>query len=47
MVFPWSLSDSESAQVSRTFLSILAFLNKAVVWMLLILRLISNSFIFS
>ena len=33
MVFLWSLSDSKSPQVSRTLLSILAFLNKVVVWM--------------
>ena len=33
MVFHWSLSDSESPQVSRTLLSILAALNNAVVWM--------------
>ena len=33
MVFHWSLSDSMSPQVSRTFLSILAVLNIAAVWM--------------
>ena len=33
MVFHWSLSDSKSPQVSRTFLSILAILNNAVIWM--------------
>ena len=33
MVFHWSLSDSESPQVSRSLLSILAVLNNAVVWM--------------
>ena len=33
MVFHWSLSDSKSPQVSRSLLSILAVLNKAVVWM--------------
>ena len=33
MVFHWSLSDSNSPQVSRTLLSILAVLNNAVVWM--------------
>ena len=33
MVFPWSLSDSKSPQVSRTLLSILAVPNNAVVWM--------------
>ena len=32
MVFHWSLSDCKSPQVSRTFLSILAVLNSAVVW---------------
>ena len=31
MVFYWSLSDSKSPQLSRTFLSILAVLNNAVV----------------
>ena len=33
MVFDWRLSDSKSPQVSRTFLSILAVFNNAVVWM--------------
>ena len=33
MAFHWSLSDSKSPQVSRTFLSILVVLNNAVVWM--------------
>ena len=33
MVFHWSLSDTKSLQVSRTFLCILAVLNNAVVWM--------------
>ena len=33
MVFHWGLSDSKSPQVSKTFLSILAVLNSAVVWM--------------
>ena len=32
MVFHWSLSDSKSAQVSRTHLRILAVLSNAVVW---------------
>ena len=32
MVFHWSLSDSRFPQVSRTFLSIIAVLNNAVVW---------------
>ena len=44
MVFHWSLSDSKSPQVSRTFLGILANLNNAIVGMVLILPLISNSF---
>ena len=33
IVFHWSLSDSKSPTVSRTFLSILAVLNNVVVWM--------------
>ena len=33
MVFYWSLSNSKSPQVSRTLLSILIVLNKAVIWM--------------
>ena len=32
MVFHWSLSESKSPQVSKTFFSILAVLNNAVVW---------------
>ena len=32
MVFPWSLSDSKSPQVSRTLLSILAVFNNVVIW---------------
>ena len=32
MVIHWRLSDSKSPQVSRTFLSILAVFNNAVVW---------------
>ena len=32
MVFHWSLSDCKSPKVSRTLISILAVLNKAVVW---------------
>ena len=43
MVFPWSLSDSKSPQVSRTLLSILADLNNAVVWMVSTHSLISKS----
>ena len=41
-----SLSDSKSPQVFRTFLSILADLNNAVLWMSSIRPLISNSFCF-
>ena len=33
MVFPWSFSDRESPQVSRTLLNILAVFNNAVIWM--------------
>ena len=33
MVFHWSLSDSMSPQVSRSFLRFLAVFNNAVVWM--------------
>ena len=33
MVFHWSLSDSNSSQVSRTLLSIPAVRNNAAVWM--------------
>ena len=43
MVFHWSLSDSKSPQVSRTLLSILADLKKAVVWMVSTPPLISKS----
>ena len=43
MVFHWSLSDSKSPQVSRTFLGILADCSSAVVWMVSILPLISRS----
>ena len=43
MVFHWSLSSSESPQVSRTFLSILAVLNNVVVWMVSTRPLISKS----
>ena len=32
MVFHWSLSDNKSPQVSKTLLSILAYLNNAIVW---------------
>ena len=43
MVFHWSLSDSNSPQVSRTLLSILAVLNNAVVWMVSTRPLTSKS----
>ena len=43
MVFHCSLSDSKSPQVSRTFLSIQAVLNNAVVWMVSTLPLTSKS----
>ena len=43
MDFHWSQSDSKSPQVSRTLLSMLAFLNNIIVWMVLICPLISNS----
>ena len=42
MVFYWNLGDSNS-QVSRTFLSILANLNNAVVWIVLTCSLFSSS----
>ena len=43
MVFHWILCKSKSLQVSRTLLSILANLNNAVVWIISIIPLISNS----
>ena len=43
VVFHWSLDDSKSPLVSRTLLRILADRNNAVVCMVLILPLISNS----
>ena len=43
MVFHCSLSDSQSPQVSRTLLSILADLNNVVVWMIFTFPLISKS----
>ena len=43
MVFNWSLSDSNSPQVSRTLLSILSVLNNAVVWLVATLRPTSKS----
>ena len=42
MVFQWSLSDSKFHQVSRTLLSILDDLNKAVVWIFFTRSLISR-----
>ena len=39
----WSLSDSKSPQVSRTLLSILAYLNNVALWMVSIRPLISKS----
>ena len=43
MVSQWSLSDSKSPRVSSSFLSILADLNKAVVWIFSTRPLISKS----
>ena len=43
MLFHWSLIDSKSSQVSRTFLSILADLSNAVVWMVSTRPFISKS----
>ena len=43
MVFPWSLSDSKSPQVSRTRLSILVVLSNAVVWIVSTRPLTSKS----
>ena len=43
MVFHWSLSDSNSPQVSRTHVSILAGLYNAIAWMVSTLPLISKS----
>ena len=42
--FHWSVSDSNFPPVSRTLLSILADLNKAVLWMISIRPPISNSY---
>ena len=44
MVFHWSLSDSNSHQVSGTLLSILAVLNDAVVWIVSTRPLTSMSY---
>ena len=43
MSFHWSLSDNKPPQVSRTLLSILTYLNNAVIWMFLAYPPISNS----
>ena len=43
MVYHWSLSDSESSQVSETLLSILADLSNAVIWMVTTRPFISKS----
>ena len=43
MVFHRNLNDSKSPQVSRNLLSILAYLNNAVVWMVSTCPLISKS----
>ena len=43
MIFYWSLSDSKSPRVSRTLLSILADLNNAIVCLVSVRPLISNS----
>ena len=43
VIFYWNLNDSKSPQISRTLLSILADLNCAVVWIVLIHLPISNS----
>ena len=43
MVSYWSLSDSKSLQVSKNSLSILAYLNNVVVWMVSTSPLISKS----
>ena len=43
MVFPMNLSESNSAQVSCTFLSILTDLSNAEGWLVSIFPLISNS----
>ena len=43
MVFHRSLGDTQSPQVSRTLLSILAYLNNVVVWIVSTCTLISKS----
>ena len=42
MIFHRSLTESKSLQVSRTFLSTLAYVNNMVIWMVSIFLLISN-----
>ena len=42
-IIHWSLSDSKNSRVSRTLLSILTDVNKAVIWIFSFLHLISNS----
>ena len=44
MVYHWSLSDSQSLQISRTFLNILTDLNNAVSWIVSTRPFISKSF---
>ena len=43
MIFPWSLRDSKSPEVSWTLLSILVNLNNVVVWMISTRPLIPKS----
>ena len=43
VVFQWSLSDNKSPQLSRTFLSIIADISNAVVYLVWILPPISTS----
>ena len=43
MIFYWSLSEKKSSQVSRTFLSILADLSNALVWIVSTRPFISKS----
>ena len=43
MVYPWSLSDNKSPQVSKTLLSILADLNNALICIVSTLSVISTS----
>ena len=44
MVFHMSLSDSKSPQVSRTLISIVAYLNSAAISTLFLISYLSNSF---